>query len=364
MDDDVLDDGAPGGVDELRSIVARVEKLRWRAAGLAAAVTLLVGGGVGYAVSNHSSSKGTQTLVAGAGSPSGGAAGSAAAPETASGQAVTPGGVAVFPSPLTAVKYTHLFTRTSGPVTIRGFEVKNQAFPEIAPAAEQPCGAPVIGTSFVAEVSTLQMVGTVSTPGYSTASEIKWAQAQVVGTAEGDPIGVLTVQTSSAVTQVLATFVGGGTDQMAPVDGRSALAAPVSPAEVSSGGRVVATIKAVGSTGTVLQSMTVHEGFVGGPPIMTPATSCGCRLQPPIASVPPNAPQPGSEGTGGGGASGSASGSGVSGSASTGSGTASTGSGTASTGSAPVGPPTPLVCQTTNHVGTAHSSKASSSSAG
>ena len=111
-------------------------------------------------------------------------------------------------------------------MTVRGF-LTNFSLPTGALSSCQ-----VSGPAFQAEVSTAGMVGVISS-GFVVSrpsTTITALESQVVGTAEGDPVTVVTVQTAAGVASVHMAFSGGKTDQMAPVKGWAALAAPGSAA--------------------------------------------------------------------------------------------------------------------------------------
>ncbi|MBV9659951.1 MAG: hypothetical protein JO337_02210 [Acidimicrobiales bacterium] len=271
MSEDLLSGPEPGP-DELRAIVSRASRRRWRSVGAAAAVALAVGGGVGYAVSNHSG--GAQTVVAG--SPSSGTTvprAGALAPQisgnSGGGAGTSNGGI----SAPYASTMTRLFVRDAGTVSIRGYLTN---FPSAVP--ESSClGFP----RFEAEVSTKNAVGQVSSgfTNQSSSDPIGSAQAQVVGVAEHDPVDVVVVDTSSAVKDLKMTFSQGGSDEMAPVQGWGVLAvelpasATANPVQWGS----VGTLQALSAGGQVLQTITVNTGSNAAIP---PATGCFC---PPIA---------------------------------------------------------------------------------
>lgn len=247
MSDHLLSGPEPGP-DELRAIVSRASKRRWRTVGVAAVVALAAGGGIGYGLSDHGG--GLQTVVAG--SPSSGSNVSSGA---AAGSLAMPG---------FSQKLTRLFVRDANGVTIRGYR------PTVQPPV--PASGCYLASQFLAEASTRYAVGQVfgvAYPGHS--SSIQGVEAGVVGVAEQDPVYVVTVNTSPGVTEVKMSFTHGGTDQMAPVQSWAALAA-------GPGGNLagsVGTLQALGAGGRVLQTMTVNVGMYPLP------QSCACA---PIAS--------------------------------------------------------------------------------
>jgi hypothetical protein len=158
-------------------------------------------------------------------------------------------------------------------VTIRSFLV---TYPEIFGALPS-CG--MQGAHLQAEVSTARMVGIVG-GGFSGADKTQPASSiwsQVVGTAEGDPVAVVTAATGATVGQVSMTFAGGTTDQMTPVAGWVALAAPV-PAALSYG-QTAGTLTERDSAGKVIGSQSVRLGVQSGN--LAPSCTSGCpRMQP------------------------------------------------------------------------------------
>ncbi len=248
-----------GGAEELRAILARAQRRRWRVGvgGLTAA--LLIGGGVGYAVSNHHSGGQSVTTAAASGSkanqtaPSGQTPGSAAAGgsgSSSSGSAYVP---AMFPERLQP-----LFTRTAGSVDIRGFLVTSTI--ELPQGYATPSCA-IYGPRFEAEVSTPKMVGT-ATAGFLTPDPTKAltdVTGTILGVAEGDPTLVVTAYSGSGVAEVRVTgFSGGATDTMVPVSGWVALAGPTTASSASIASPVkVGTITALNASGQVLSSQTV-----------------------------------------------------------------------------------------------------------
>jgi len=169
---------------------------------------------------------------------------------------------------------TLLFTRTTGSIDIRGFEVNpSYALPE--GAALPVCG--VLGPRFQAEVSTSKMVGTAvsafSAP--DPAKALSEVDTAMIGVAEGDPVLVVTAATGTGVAQVRETgFTGGATDSMAPVHGWIALAGPTSAPSSSSlkSPLKVGTVTALSASGKVLASESVTWPF---PPVAAPQMPLG-----------------------------------------------------------------------------------------
>jgi hypothetical protein len=261
----VGDQAAPGP-DPLRAIVARAGRRRLRMAAGGMAVALAAGGAIGYSVSNHASNA-SQTATAtapatgnAAGSPPSAGQNSANASTGASFATGSAGGAALL-APYGATNLARLFTRTAGPVTIRGYQI-NFTVPRGVPASCQ-----IAGPAFQAEVSTADMVGIVS-GGFGTtrvaASSVTALGAQLLGVPEGDPTEVVTVATGTGVASVRMAFAGGGTDQMAPVKGWAALAAPVTGTSASQTAPLstrVGQLTAFNASGHQVASVSVTNGF-------------------------------------------------------------------------------------------------------
>jgi hypothetical protein len=267
-------DGVEPGPDDLRAIVARAGRRRWRFAAAGVAAALAVGGVSGYALSNHSSPS-SQTADSPAAAPSGSNADTLA--PLASGSAVSGGGYfsATGVSSTPGRAFTHLFTRTAGAVTIRGYLTN---FPQPVASVCLP-GAPL----FQAELSTAQMVGTVDGAGASPAARsVSSPSSFLIGTAEGDPVAVVVAVAGSGVTSVRMSFTGGATDAMTPVKGWVALAAPVS-SKLPPGGSL-GTLTTLGAGGAVLGSTKVTFGSEGsavacGPPGVLKVCPAALRTQ-------------------------------------------------------------------------------------
>src|SRR5262245_30792802 len=131
------------GRDELRAIVARAGRKRWAMAGVAGTLALALGLGIGFATSNDT----TPASQTSAGGPASGQ--NTPSSGTASVGASTGGSAgATFTNPIAPAtsRFTRVFTRTSGDVTIRGFLV---TFPQIAGV---PAGCQLGGSHLQAEV--------------------------------------------------------------------------------------------------------------------------------------------------------------------------------------------------------------------
>jgi hypothetical protein len=252
------------GPDELRAIVSRAGRKRWGTAAVAATLALGLGLGVGFATSG-SSSPATQTATGGAAPTE--ANGAAGAPNPATGSAFPSYGGTSATAPTSAAPHLNkLFTRTTGGVTIRAFLLN---FPKISglPAS---CG--VQGAHLQVEVSSASMVGIVGggPTAVDRAQSASGIWSEVVGTAEGTPTVIVTAATGPGVTEVSMSFPGRATDQMAPVGGWVALAAPVSSAP--SYGQTLGTLSERRANGTLVASQTVQLGVLPG---AVKAAPCG-----------------------------------------------------------------------------------------
>jgi hypothetical protein len=266
------------GPDELRAIVTRAGRKRWGTAAGAATLALGLGLGVGFAVSGNSSpATQTATGAAAANQTSGGAG----APNLATGSSSSgSGSTSSATAPVWAAPHLNkLFTRTAGDVTIRGFLVN---FPQIS-GVPASCG--VQGAHLQVEVSSANMVGVVGTGpmGVDRSQPASAIWAEVVGTAEGAPTAVVTAATGPSVAQVSMSFAGKSTDQMAPVQGWVALAAPVSSTLTS--GLTLGTLTERQADGTVVASQTVHLGMQPGAALTAPCNPIYPCVQPQTGSA-------------------------------------------------------------------------------
>ncbi|MGH9122929.1 MAG: hypothetical protein ACRDYC_13465 [Acidimicrobiales bacterium] len=183
---------------------------------------------------------------------------------------------AMIASPLN-ITLTHLFTNTAGAFTVRGFSSKTTFYPP-ASGTTSSCPTPLPTTSFQAEVSSPQMVGTVYLGAFPTSSTstsaIVAALSEAIGIPEGGPAMVVDTNTSSAVATVRMTFTWGTVVSMAPVSGYAALVAAIPSTDISGNsfsGTTVGTLDALNAAGTVLQSVSLNLGSYPQPtPIPLP----------------------------------------------------------------------------------------------
>lgn len=263
----------PPGAEELRAIVARSSRHRRRSLAAATAAALLAGGLSGYLVA--SSSAPSRSLVATASSPT----------TYPSSRAI--GAPAVQPEPPfgvpTRMRLTRVFTRRANGVDIRAFTYRAGGLSVSASCRE---------ISSVAEVSTPAMVGAAPAFvafGSSRSRPVLGISVALPGEAEGDPTAVATVFTGPGVGSVHATFVGGESDQMAPVDGRAVLAAQLAGAPAA--GSSLGTVEALGAGGRVLASAPVREGSGLAPACQVPVPlKVRCTSPPTSTSTSTSAP--------------------------------------------------------------------------
>ena len=265
---DLLGGDPVPGADELRGIVARARRHHRRVAGLGMAVTLAVGAAAGLVVARP---PGRVTATT-AGSTSAASAQSSTRSGAASPSGSSSGSAAIVAPPQGPLVLTALFTRTTGAVTIRGFAGSYQpSGVEALPA----CGY-FGGPRFQAELSTAKMVGDAYDRANPDRSKpLSAVAATVVGEMEHDPTVSVTAATGSTVAAVRMAFAGGGTDEMAPVQGWVSLAAPYS-GQVGST-TPLGTLTAVGASGQVLATTTVTVGSGFGPvplAVACPVPSC------------------------------------------------------------------------------------------
>ncbi len=216
------------------------------------------------------------------------------------------GGCPFPPSPVGPL--THLFSRTTGDVTLRVFSEKWPVVQPMGVAASPveapPVGAPTVGapggraiTSAVlapycvaqrevlVEASNPGAIGTVAVPMFAasdtgiTVGAFDALDSAVVGTAEGAPIEVLVAQLVPGAASVRVTFADGSTDQMAVVEGLAVLASDAAT-------RLPATLDAYDAGGSLLSSATVSSdaAFAGPatcvgpqPPVPIPLPSSGAQ---------------------------------------------------------------------------------------
>ncbi len=250
--------GPQPGRSELENIVARAGRYRRRKLVAVAALSGAIALGAGWAVGSLSKRPARvvvalpslNTAHASAASPARPPAGAAAAePETGS------------------QKWTRLFVRSAGQVTVRAYEVTSSA--SSAPIS----GCRYLGVAsevtFEAEVSTPQIVGTLTAFGYEPATVSGYSvTAGRIGIEEGAPLYVVAAQVPAGVSEVtlsgMSTAAPGAAtaDRMVPVGGWAVLVMPA--ASLQSTSTAFATLSAYGSDGRLLHQASVTLGTNGG----------------------------------------------------------------------------------------------------
>ncbi len=285
---ELLGNEPAGSPEDLREIVGRAERRRWRGLAGGLAMTLVVGGAGGYVLADRSGSHPAASVHTGGSQVSAAAttATTNAGPPVAPGAGVPPSSLAIAVSG----QLDHLFTRTVNHMTIRGFLSK----PVLGSLGNVPANCRVASPfsgMFQAEVSTDAMVGEVGQPGQVTLSKppIGSLGADVVGTREGDPRLVVMAQVDAKVTDVSVTFADGTTDHMAPVQGWAALTggtAPKTPATVHAdqAGPPIGVLTAKGAIG-VLAREPVSLGMANR--FLPEAQGAVCAVPYPVPSMPP-----------------------------------------------------------------------------
>lgn len=292
----------PAGVEGLRAIVSRARRRAAVGAVAGAMVVLAAGGAGGYLLAGGGVGGHPPTVAAGAASRSVAHAPASGSTSTAQSSGAGHGGTAVAPGvlpsgacavevpgpPVTsspvrasqcrpaATSYRHLFTRTTAAgVTIRAFTV--------------PCEGCASAPGHVVEVSTSSMVavtGSSATAAATAPGPLGEVSAALGGTAEGDPVAVVSATASSGVARVTWSVKGvAAGDSMVPHDGFVALAVPVAP-----GSQPVGTLEALDASGHVLARQQVD---VGVPTVVAPATTVavpGAERSVPLSTTTTTAP--------------------------------------------------------------------------
>jgi hypothetical protein len=150
------------------------------------------------------------------------------------------------------------------------------------------------------DVSTDEAVGIASSAVYAALREsVVGGSLSVIGLSEGSPLWVIVAQAPAGSTRVRATFPGGATDEMAPVDGVAVLIARSSPKpSIADLMEASATVEAFGAGGASLGSSTARFGGFGGPAAEALASdgassgALGTDCMPPQQLPPPGPEQP------------------------------------------------------------------------
>jgi len=200
------------------------------------------------------------------------------------GVASTPGGpMPGGPIASPAANFTKKFVRTTGDgVTIRAYQAGTAT---TTPAVKNVCRASLL-PAMMAEVSTSDVVGQVGGGfGVATpAAPFLAVTGSVIGVVESAPVWIVTTRTDATAALVRVTFADGKTDEMAPVDGWSALA-HIAPSGRASGGPAV--VQALDATGHFLAKAQVPDPL-GSPKILPQVPA-----PPPAAGAPVTTTVPG-----------------------------------------------------------------------
>ncbi|MGC8511974.1 MAG: hypothetical protein ACP5P1_02910 [Acidimicrobiales bacterium] len=254
--------GPQPGRSELENIVARAGRYRRRKLVAVAALSGAVALGAGWVLGSLSK-RPARVVVA---LPSLNTA-HASASSPAASPASPPAGAAVAKPETGSQKWTRLFVRSAGQATVRAYEFTSSA------SSTPISGCRYLGVAsevtFEAEVSTPQIVGTLTAFGYETAAVSGYSvTAGRIGIQEGAPLYVVAAQVPAGVSEV--TLSGMGTaapgaataDRMVPVGGWAVLVMPA--ASLQSTGTAFATLSAYGSDGRLLHQASVTLGTNGG----------------------------------------------------------------------------------------------------
>jgi hypothetical protein len=160
-------------------------------------------------------------------------------------------------APGTTAGLSRLFVSRDGTVTVRAYQQ-----PESAVALSPSTGGVACGdtTSLVVEVADPGAVGTITVragvvattpPGTLASVDFDTVDSAVIGTAERDPVQVVTVHVAAGTATVLATFADGSTDRADTVDGWAVLVDRPAKASTLAVGSEAVTLTAVAGDGTV-----------------------------------------------------------------------------------------------------------------
>jgi hypothetical protein len=138
------------------------------------------------------------------------------------------------------------------------------------PAEPEVCGS---SSELVIEVSDAGAVGTLEVPmPFAAGRAVDLVAGDVLGQAEGSPIGLVVVRVGSGVSEVAASFTAGGSDESGVVDGIAVLAAPLDVDAPSA----AASVDALGPSGQVVESFAVPAT----PELAEPAICFGTSVPP------------------------------------------------------------------------------------
>jgi hypothetical protein len=184
---------------------------------------------------------------------------------------------------------TRLFVRDGGPVRVRAYGAPTTGYDDGIPWWDPPVWCFPSGW-VQADVSTELAVAIA---GGNTYAELRpgaiATSVSVMGLAEGEPGWVVVAQVPAGAAEVRATFAGGATDEMEPVDG---LAVLVGRAPAGMAGDEVwnaaAHVEALDGDGGVVAATDVSGNGVG---YYDPGSDPGC-VPPPEPLPPPGEEQP------------------------------------------------------------------------
>lgn len=167
-----------------------------------------------------------------------------------------------------AQRLAKFFNRDAGAVKIRAFRADIDAPITAGPPWWEPAEWCFPNGIVQADVSSDDMVGIATGSVYAQRRDSSvGGTLSVIGIAEGAPQWVLVAQSTSDAATLRARFPGGGTDEMAPVDGMAVLVAPAAVTAEFFSNRLPderATIEALDAGGTAVATADIGlwvDGF-------------------------------------------------------------------------------------------------------
>ncbi|MGI9079559.1 MAG: hypothetical protein ACR2GF_01830 [Acidimicrobiales bacterium] len=276
--------GPPPSADALTDIVARYRRRRTRLLGGALVVALLAGPAAGFAVGRARHGSGQTVATAGGGGVPVPRQDNASSSGSGSSMGMTSRGMqfsVTGDDPLGPPKRVFVRDAADG-IRVRVYLHEYTSWVE--PGERAVCSP---NQYLDAQVSDDVMAKNAQAPLFAATPAprpVTVVGAQTVGEGEGSPVEVVTLRTATNVARVKATFIGGGVDEMAPVDG-SAVLAGHGPA--SSQGPPGGTLTALNAAGRVLA--TVDLASPAAQPTM-PAVRASPMLPPGVPSAGPPPP--------------------------------------------------------------------------
>jgi len=239
----------------------------WLTVGLV--VALVAGPVAGFGIARAVQDDDVANRVVASGSRSSQASGTPSGTGMASSSAVVPPD-GRFPG----VRLESIFRRTTDDgVTIRAFTTPSRAPCPDGASCPPPDCFPDAG--LVGQLSTEEAIGFAYTSHYADTTErIRFTGSGVFGAnGEGSPARWVAAQTGQGVDEVRVAFEGGGSDQMAPVDGTVLLAARADT------GKTGGTIEALDGSGSVVQRLDLTAQPTtfaqAGPPVILLSPNIG-----------------------------------------------------------------------------------------